>query len=65
MSIDKSGKKSVVLDGLAEPNGVAVGGGYAFVTERRKNRVRRVRLSDGKDEVFASGLNSPFGLAVC
>ena len=55
-----------MADKLAGPMGVAVDvvAGYVYVEERHKNQVRRVRLSDGVAEVFASGLNSPIGLGV-
>ena len=60
-----SGAKLTLIDDLAEPNGVAVCGGYAYATERRKNAVRRVPVAGGKSEVFATGLKSPFGLSAC
>ena len=41
----------------------ASGDTFVYVEERHRNLIRRLRLSDGKDEVFATGLNSPIGLA--
>ena len=60
------GTKVILLDKLAGPMGVAVDlySGYVYVEERHKNRVRRVSLSNGKADVFATGFNSPIGLGV-
>ena len=58
------GKKDILLDNLAGPMGVATDGNYVYVEERHKNRVRRVNLSNGNAEVFATGLNSPIGLGI-
>ena len=60
------GRKEIIVDKLARPMGVAVDGysGYVCVEERHKNPVRRVSLSNGKVNVFATGLKSPIGLAV-
>jgi len=60
------GTKTILLDNLAGPMGVAVDdyAGYVYVEERHKNQVRRVRLSNGDAEIFATGLNSPIGLGV-
>jgi sugar lactone lactonase YvrE len=58
------GKKDILLDNLAGPMGVATDGNYVYVEERHKNRVRRVNLSNGNTEVFATGLNSPIGLGM-
>eukprot|EP00940_MAST-03C_sp_MAST-3C-sp2_P000288 g288.t1 len=63
------GAKTVLLENLAGPMGVAVDSsdgerGFVYVEERHKNRVRRVRLSDRETSVFATGLNSPIGIAV-
>ena len=35
-----------------------------YVEERHKNRVLGMDLATGKTDVFATGLNSPIGLAV-
>ena len=59
------GSKTTLIDDLAGPNGVAVGDGYAYATERAKNAIRRVKVEGGQSEVFAKGLKSPFGLAMC
>jgi glucose/arabinose dehydrogenase len=52
----------VFASGLTNPRNVRVApNGDVFVVESRPNRV--VVLSNGKKEVFATGLNEPFGLA--
>lgn len=61
----KSGAKKTLAENLRGPMGVAVDKEYVYVGERSINQVQRIRLSDGKAEVFAKQLNSPIGLAPC
>jgi DNA-binding beta-propeller fold protein YncE len=61
-----AGSKKVLLEDLAGPMGVAVDASLniVYVEERHKNQVRSMNLSSDISRVFATGLNSPIGLAV-
>lgn len=59
------GQRSVIAEGLAEPNGLAwADDGVIFVTETAGGRLLRIDLSSGERDVVASGLAQPEGVAV-
>ena len=62
--LSPGGSKKILLQGLAGPMGVAVDDSAVYVQERHKNRVQRVLLSSGEANIFATGLNSPIGVAI-
>lgn len=59
------GQRTVVADGLAEPNGLAwADEGAVYVTETGGGRLLRVELATGATTVVASDLAQPEGIAV-
>lgn len=59
-----TGGQSVILSGLAYPNGVEVDrAGYVYVAEQNAGRVRAVNAYDPDDNaIIATGLNNPNGV---
>lgn len=59
-----NGSVSVVLGGLAYPNGLDIGhDGFVYLAENNGGRVRRVNPDTGEFSVVALGLNGPNGVA--
>ena len=62
-------KIELLAEGLTGPRQMRVApNGDVFVSETRSGRIRILRLADGgatlaKNEIYASGLNQPFGIA--
>jgi len=62
--VSPDGGYSVVLSGLAYPNGLEVDlEGFVYVSENSGGRVRRIDPASGEYQVLATGLPSPNGLS--
>lgn len=61
-----SGAKTVLIESLSAPMGVAVdeSEGFVYAGERAKNQVQRVPIVGGNAEVFIGSLNSNIGMAI-
>jgi sugar lactone lactonase YvrE len=64
LRVESNGDRKPLVDDLGRIGGLAVKNGDAFVADQMGGRIVRVKLGSGAEQVIATGLKTPEGIAI-